>query len=161
LAALALGAAAVGVVALSITPHERLTLMMERLKNILGPAEHNSVETFNNISVPFLNSADPEALFKDAQQINNARQTVAKTREQLRDAEAALQRMDFSDEKWRKARKEGEDYLAAWSRFYDGFGKVLDRRTPWTVAERADLIRTEHEAARLAKQLGVSLQGSP
>jgi hypothetical protein len=136
----------------SITPADRAQAEQIRLLRVGELMESHAVATYNDFAVPLLNADDPAAWFEDKERLTKARQDVAAARQDLERAAADLDQMQVTDADLKKSWHLAQEQVAAWSRFFDLFQKVLARDAPPPPEELRSLRQQAQTIRNLRKE---------
>jgi membrane associated rhomboid family serine protease len=136
---LAVPIVSLGLLSFSVTDRERFL----RIDLVLRTALDGLEETYKNHNLGALLSKRPgPSLFDDAEHVREAQTAIAQTQTQLAVTAGTLASMaPMSNPHNQEMLELAQQIVAGWSRFFETFQAVLDRRLEWTPEQRSDLFR--------------------
>jgi membrane associated rhomboid family serine protease len=135
-----------------IAEQERVEANLHRARKILLEAQDAGRSAYKNHAQPLLEKAGKE-MFADAAVVKGALREFDVARQKLKSDQARLKALTFSDPSLSKAVEIGNDYIAAWSAYFDLLSTILARGTPPTKQETDTLEKQLARTQTLTRQL--------
>ena len=152
LALLAMPVVCIAWIQLSITAQERAQGNNARAQIILLEAQDVGRSAYKDHAQPLLEKEGKE-MFADAAAVKQALREFDVVKEKLKSDQARLKALTFSDPSLSKAVEIGNDYIAAWSAYFDLLSTILARGTPPTKQETDTLEKQLARTQTLTRQL--------